>query len=189
MTIFYFIRHGETDWNKAGMMQGSKDIPLNATGLAQAMNAATLLKTFPITKIVSSPQDRAYKTADIIAQAFNLAVHIEPDLRERHFGNYEGLSWQGLHRVPIANGNDQHGPFDYPQSTAEPFNDLASRSKGAIDKWLAAHSNDVILFVAHGGVFSAVNHSLQANGHPRIANAVPYEFVRDGNGQWSCKPV
>ena len=187
---FYYIRHGETDWNKAGKMQGSKDIPLNATGLAQAMNAAALMKSLPITRIVSSPQDRAFKTADIIAQAFNLAVHLEPDLRERHFGVYEGRQWQGLPRVVVANGNDVHGPFDYPAGQAELFSDLASRSKIAIERWMRQHSNDVILFVAHGGVFSALNHALGATGHPpRIANATPYEYVRDGNGKWSCKPV
>ncbi|MDB5492198.1 MAG: cobC [Micavibrio sp.] len=186
---FYYIRHGETDWNKAGMMQGSKDIPLNATGLAQAMNAAGLLKSLPITRIVSSPQNRAYKTADIIAQVFSLAVHLEPDLRERHFGDYEGLPWQDVSRVVVANGNDVHGPFDYPSGKAEPFSDLATRSKTAIEKWMAAHSNDVILFVAHGGVFGALTHALNAKGHPRIANATPYEFVRDGNGNWACQPV
>ena len=171
-------------------MQGSKDIPLNATGLAQAAEAAQRLKNLPITKIVASPQIRAWDTANIIAAVFNLAVHQEPDLRERHFGDYEGRAWAGLNRVPITDGNELHGPFDYPEGNTEPFKDLTDRSKGAIEKWMAAHPDEILLFVGHGGVFSAINHALKVVGHPtRVANAAPYEYSLNASGQWMCRPV
>lgn len=188
---FLFIRHGETDWNRQGRMQGSNDIPLNQTGIEQAFSAATLLKPYPIKKIVTSPQIRAKHTADIISQAFGAAVHLEPDLRERHFGDYEGTSPDNLPRIPV----DPHapdGPFDYPQGKVEPFRDVSLRSKSAIERWLASHDKSkegVLLFVAHGGVFSALHHALECGAYFRIKNATPYEFARQADGRWTCQPV
>lgn len=64
---FYFLRHGETDWNLEHKAMGSQDIPLNNRGLSQVLNAVKLLKNESIGTIVSSPLLRARKTADIIA--------------------------------------------------------------------------------------------------------------------------
>jgi probable phosphoglycerate mutase/uncharacterized phosphatase len=88
---FLFLRHGQTDWNLEGRFQGHTDIPLNATGLAQAHGAAERLARQPITAIVSSPLVRASKTAAIVAERLGLPLHIDPELMERSFGRYEGL--------------------------------------------------------------------------------------------------
>ena len=64
-TPFWFLRHGETDWNAQGLSQGNVDIPLNATGIAQAHAAAPLLRNRGISHIVASPLSRAHDTAKI----------------------------------------------------------------------------------------------------------------------------
>ena len=87
---FYFIRHGQTDWNLEGRMQGRTDIPLNETEREQARAAILYSKNLNIDLIVSSPLKRAFETAEIIGQALNLKVETHQDLQERHFGSNEG---------------------------------------------------------------------------------------------------
>ena len=87
---FYFIRHGETEWNKLNLYTGSKDIPLNQTGIAQAKKAALLLKNKDIAHIVSSKLMRASQTAEIIAQTINKPISIAKNIEERYLGSKEG---------------------------------------------------------------------------------------------------
>jgi probable phosphoglycerate mutase len=61
---FYFLRHGQTDWNREGRYQGTSNVPLNATGIAQARAAAELLARVKVDRIIASPLFRALKTAD-----------------------------------------------------------------------------------------------------------------------------
>src|ERR1700688_733243 len=89
-TPFWYLRHGETDWNRRGLSQGSIDIPLNELGLVQAREAAQRLRNRGITSIVASPLSRARVTAEIVAEALDLEVTIEPDLREVSWGVHEG---------------------------------------------------------------------------------------------------
>src|SRR5258708_29195327 len=79
---FWYLRHGETDWNRQGLSQGNIDIPLNELGLAQAREAAQKLRNRGITSIVASPLSRPRVTAEIVAEALGLDVMIERDLRE-----------------------------------------------------------------------------------------------------------
>jgi len=74
---FYFLRHGQTDWNLQGRLQGHTDIPLNATGLDQAHAAADMLADQGIDIIVSSPLVRALKTAAIISERIDRPIYIE----------------------------------------------------------------------------------------------------------------
>jgi bisphosphoglycerate-dependent phosphoglycerate mutase len=83
---FWFLRHGQTDYNAAGLSQGALDIALNETGRAQARAAAPLLVGLGIVEIVSSPMRRTTETTDIVNEALGLPVHFEPDLREVVFG-------------------------------------------------------------------------------------------------------
>ncbi len=87
---FWFLRHGETDWNAAGLSQGNVDVPLNAAGLAQAHAAAALLRNRGIATIVSSPFSRARDTAEIAGAALGLPVALDEGLKEVSFGVQEG---------------------------------------------------------------------------------------------------
>lgn len=86
----YLVRHGETDLNAKGVLQGSLEAPLNARGKQQALHSGQLLEGLGITKIVSSPQIRARETAEIISKHLNITIEENALLRERDWGIYEG---------------------------------------------------------------------------------------------------
>ncbi len=86
----YLFRHGQTDWNKEGRVQGATNIPLNETGIEQAKNIAKILKNEGLEHIYSSPLDRAYVTGKIVADESNIGIEIEEDLKEISFGDYFG---------------------------------------------------------------------------------------------------
>jgi broad specificity phosphatase PhoE len=85
-------RHGQTTWNIEHRFQGKTDIPLDATGVAQAERAARLLAALRPTAILSSPLQRAAHTADALAALTGLTVAYDPDLTERDGGAWEGLT-------------------------------------------------------------------------------------------------
>lgn len=89
----FLARHGETDWNVAGRWQGHTDIPLNATGCAQAVALADRLQGEGIGAVVTSDLFRARHTAEIVAGTLGVPVAlVDPDLREQRFGWFEGLT-------------------------------------------------------------------------------------------------
>ena len=91
------VRHGETHWNKDGLVQGGdSDIELNDTGLEQARKLAAFLKNEPIIAILSSPLRRAIATAEVIASQHQLPVEIDQGLRELKVGDLEGISVSNL---------------------------------------------------------------------------------------------
>ena len=79
---FYFLRHGETDWNKQQRIMGQSDVPLNKNGVLQAKTAAEKIQVLPIDAIVTSPLKRAYATAEIISNKIRQPIFIDNDLRE-----------------------------------------------------------------------------------------------------------
>jgi broad specificity phosphatase PhoE len=89
----YMARHGETEWNRVGRWQGATDIPLSDVGRAQARHLAERLRDRGITAVHASDLARARETAEIVATALGLpAARIDPRLRERGFGCFEGLT-------------------------------------------------------------------------------------------------
>ena len=80
--ILFLFRHGETDWNREGRLQGHTDTPLNATGLAQAQALAESLRPHRLDAVVSSDLARARTTAQIVAEALRVPLFIEAGLRE-----------------------------------------------------------------------------------------------------------
>ena len=90
-----FLRHGQTEWNAELRMQGTKDVPLNETGIAQIRAACRRMEeegSLPFAGIVSSPLLRARQSADICAETFGLPVLENAAFRERSFGELEGLT-------------------------------------------------------------------------------------------------
>lgn len=91
----YLVRHGETDYNRQKRIQGHEDIPMNSNGLAQAHATAAALKTVPFQRIICSPLQRAYNTAEIIASFHSgVSLEVDPDLIERDYGLLSGLTPQ-----------------------------------------------------------------------------------------------
>ena len=86
----YIIRHGQTDWNVEGKIQGRQDIPLNAAGRSQAEMLAKGMEKRPVTAIYSSPQIRAMETAETLARAQGVTVIPVPELAEIGYGDWEG---------------------------------------------------------------------------------------------------
>ncbi|MBR5248937.1 MAG: histidine phosphatase family protein, partial [Lachnospiraceae bacterium] len=98
----YIMRHGETDWNKQGKLQGSVDIPLNDFGIELAEKTRDGFQREGITfdKVFSSPYIRAHKTAEIIVGAAELSIDVQPDIREMNFGGNEGAYVRELRTNP-----------------------------------------------------------------------------------------
>jgi probable phosphoglycerate mutase len=172
MSEFFFIRHGETDWNVKGLMQGSTDITLNDNGRAQAKAARDFLIDVGITRIISSPLVRAFETAKILNETLGLPLDTHAGLTERSFGIYEGHQ-RGA--APNVNGHVSDGE---PHERIEAFTTVAQRASTAIAQALETHTSDRILFVSHGGVFSAI-HDYHCGGRIGCNNAVPYHFRKE----------
>ena len=92
--ILFLFRHGETDWNREGRLQGHTDTPLNAAGLAQAEALSERLRPHRLDAVVSSDLARALATGRIVAEALGVPLVRDPDLREVQIGEAEGLLWQ-----------------------------------------------------------------------------------------------
>lgn len=97
--IIYFVRHGETDWNVKKKIQGTADIPLNQTGINQAKALAQellekkLQGEFHVVRAYTSPQLRAVKTAEIVAEAMGVDSLLLDGLKEMDLGEWEGSNW------------------------------------------------------------------------------------------------
>lgn len=183
---FLFIRHGETDWNRANRLQGHTDIPLNQTGMEQAMQAAEQLVAGQrsgrvIDMIVSSPMQRALKTAEIISERLALPIHTDAGLMERCFGVYEGASQQDVpeqYRV-----QDDLWATQMPEG-AESHRVLYDRAAQAMHGWIDTHADKTILFVSHGAVFSVLHYAL-LNKYIKSGNATPFHFYKSDTA-WRC---
>ena len=87
---FFYVRHGQTEWNLIGKLQGCSNVPLNDTGRAQALEASLKLADAPVAAIYCSPLQRARDTAGIINQTLKCPIIELEGLRECNFGSHEG---------------------------------------------------------------------------------------------------
>jgi probable phosphoglycerate mutase len=89
-TLFYLMRHGQTDWNVRALLMGQTDIPLNDHGVLQAQQLRDRLSGVAVQAVYSSDLSRAQQTAEIVASAHDQPVVTHPELRERWYGESEG---------------------------------------------------------------------------------------------------
>lgn len=148
MAQILLARHGETDWNREHRIQGQTDIPLNATGLAQAQALAEELADEGIVAVYASDLSRAFDTAAAVAARHTLQVSVDVDLREKNFGSWEGLTDVEIReRFPDA----QRGAWGDGETTEE----VAERVVGALSRIRQAHASGLVLVVGHGGSLRA----------------------------------
>ena len=167
------IRHGETDWNAEKRIQGHTDIPLNEIGRAQALAMAFNAAHQRFHAIYSSDLLRAMETAQALAQREDQAVRRLVQLRERHYGIFQGITAaQGAERYPQAYAHYMARDLDYDFETGESLRRFAERVADGIDWLVRHHSGQTIAAVSHSGVLDVVYR--RATGRPL---STPRDFV------------
>jgi probable phosphoglycerate mutase len=177
---FWFLRHGETDWNTRALSQGNVDIPLNPTGLAQARSAAETLRGRGIATIVASPLSRARTTAEMAGDVLGVPVQIDEGLREVSFGAQEGQPMTDWFVKWIAG--------EWTPARAETFAALRRRAVAAVNR--ATAMTPPVLIVGHGAFFRALRAVMGLEPNVRTRNAVPFWCEPGLNGApWELKPA
>jgi probable phosphoglycerate mutase len=172
-TRICFIRHGETDWNVEKRIQGHTDIPLNETGRAQALAMAFNAAHQRFHAIYSSDLKRTMETAQVLAQREDQGVKPLPQLRERHYGVFQGITAaEGAVQYPAAYAHYVARDLDYDFETGESLRRFAERVADGIDWLVRHHSGQTIAAVSHSGVLDVVYRC--ATGRPL---STPRDFV------------
>jgi broad specificity phosphatase PhoE len=162
MTTLLLVRHGETDWNAEGRLQGHTDRPLSDYGRRQAQQLAGELEDEVLEAIYSSDLARARETAEIVGERLGLPVVLDPDLREKDWGTWEGLNAVERDRV------------EFVGETTEAHQERMLR---ALRRIAERHPGDGrVLVVTHGGSMRRVQTAAMGLAMPVVENC----------GLWSC---
>jgi len=152
MSRILLLRHGTTNWNISGRLQGHSDLALNARGLQQAAAAAARLKVEKIDRIYSSDLKRARQTARIIATEHGMPVITLPELREIHFGDWEGLTYASIRaRYPQSTENWAEDLLNFAPPGGESLAHMAARVTGVMEGLSSTLADSSLAIVAHGG--------------------------------------
>lgn len=151
MTRLIVWRHGNTDWNATGRVQGQTDVPLNDLGREQARAAAPLLAALRPDAIVASDLRRAADTAAALAALTGLPVRTDQRLRERYFGLWQGLLLtEAAERHPDEYARWRAGDPD-PGAGIETLDDLGKRMGAAFQEAADAVPGGTVVIATHGG--------------------------------------
>ena len=189
-TRILLVRHGETDWNASGRIQGHSDTPLNAAGRQQAQRVAQRLAREPIRALYSSDLSRAFETATIIGVPLGLTVVASPRLRERQYGVWEGLTSAEIQaRYPEQFAIWRARSTDFAPPQGETRSELLTRALAELETIARRHVSEVVVVVTHGGLcYVLINHILgSVDGDRReftFGNASIHTLEVTGN-QWS----
>ncbi len=148
LCTLYIARHGETEWNVKGLVQGHTDSPLTMEGLNQANNLAKELKHIKFDAVFSSDLLRAKKTAEIVALEHELTVQTAEALRERSFGKHEGSD----RRVVEILEELSEKQIPYKSVGIESDEQLTGRIVTYLREIAIGYPGKKVLVVTHGGV-------------------------------------
>ncbi len=186
ITHVYLVRHGTTNWNRSGRLQGLSDTPLNAMGMREAHGLARRLGTASLarvssaspihrlTRVLASPLSRARTTADIVSR--HLAVPLETDARllELDHGDWTGQTIAAIAlRHPDAASRDGHLQGDAPAAIrAETLASVYLRASSLLTDLLDSHLGQSLVIIGHG-VTNALLSSAAAGGETAHASVPP----------------
>lgn len=179
----YLIRHGQTNWNTLGKIQGREDVPLSGEGERQVRSAAEILRGLHVTALISSPLMRAKTTAEIFAEYIDAPVKIDERLIERDFGSASGT--QAFAFDPGGDMGDM-----------EKLDDVSRRMIEAICEYAKASDGDFAVF-SHGASINAVLRTLSdweiGSGKTRIQNTgicvLSYDSGRLSISDYNLSPM
>jgi broad specificity phosphatase PhoE len=164
MTTLLLVRHGETDWNAEGKLQGHTDRPLNEYGRRQAQTLADRLAGESIDAVYASDLSRARETAEIVGEKLGLTVAVDPDLREKNWGNWEGLT------------SDERLHIAYEGETSE---DHRERTLRAVQRIVERHPDERIVVVTHGGSLRRLQAFVSGFAPPVIENCAVWAVAHE----------
>jgi len=164
------IRHGETQWNSQSRIQGHRDIALSERGLQQSQRLARFLREQAIDAVYASDLSRASQTAQPLADALGLALHLDARLRERGFGLFEGSTYAEAQ----ANWPNEYAIWRrrdpaHALPGGESYLTARARVLQCLDEIARAHAGATVAIVTHGGVLDIVY---------RAAYGIPWETPR-----------
>ena len=153
------VRHGETDWNREGRLQGGQDIPLNELGRRQAAEAAGRLRTlvpgFATLDFIGSPMHRARETMDILRAELGLppgVYRLDDRLKELTFGSWEGFTWRDIRKAEREQAQlRERDKWSFVPPGGESYAMLADRIRPVLEE-LPGET----VIVSHGGVARAI---------------------------------
>ena len=162
MTTLLLVRHGETDWNAEGRLQGHTDRPLSDYGRRQARRLAEELEGEELEAIYSSDLARAHETAEIVGERLGLPIVLEPGLREKDWGTWEGLNAVERDRVEFVGESTEA----HQERMLQVLRRIAERHPG----------DGRVLVVTHGGSMRRVQTAAMGMALPVVENC----------GRWLC---
>jgi len=161
VTTLLLVRHGETDWNFDGRLQGHTDRPLSDFGRRQARQLADELADEELEAIYASDLARARETAEIVGERLGLATVLDPDLREKDWGTWEGLTAVERDRVEfVGESTEAH----------------QERILRALRRIAERHPGGRVVVVTHGGSMRRVQTAALGLALPVVENC----------GAWVC---
>jgi broad specificity phosphatase PhoE len=164
MTELLLVRHGETDWNAEGKLQGHTDRPLNDYGRRQAQALADKLAGESIDAVYASDLSRARETAEIVGEKLGLTVAVDPDLREKNWGNWEGLT------------SDERLHIEFEGETSEAHRD---RTLSAVQRIVERHPGERVVVVTHGGSLRRIQAAVSGFALPVIENCAVWGLAHE----------
>jgi len=183
-TILYLIRHGETDWNQMKRIQGHSDIHLNQTGKQQAELLARRFARETFHVVYASDLIRARETAQQIADLRGLSVVTLPELRERCYGEWEGLTYEEIRQ--------RFQERDEASCGIETFEAMQQRAVAVLTELAQNHPGETVVVVSHGGLINSFLHYVtngkQGTGITRIDNTSVSTF-RYADHRWTALRV
>jgi broad specificity phosphatase PhoE len=162
VTTLLLVRHGETDWNAEGRLQGHTDRPLNDYGRRQAKELAERLAAEDVDAIYTSDLSRAKETAEILGERLGLPVVVDADLREKNWGSWEGLT------------GDERLNVDYVGESTE---DHRERILRAVERIVERHPAQRIVVVTHGGSLRRIQAAVNGVAEPVIENCAVWSHT------------
>lgn len=179
-TVFCLVRHGSTDWNIEGRIQGWTDTELNDQGRKEAEEVGRRLRGQGWEGIVASDLKRARETAEIIGAQLGLGVLLLPELRERRYGSLEGKNQAEVEQAYPGRRPDREIPG------LESKADLRIRAEQAFSFLARIFAGRRMIVVSHGGLLRAFLYQSLHTEEMTVANAEAIEVIfQEGNWRFS----
>jgi len=194
MTIkrIIFIRPGETDWNRDGRWQGQIAIPINEHGIAQAKRLTDFIRTIGLQNLYTSDLARAVDTAKIIAETLGIEPQLESRLRERHMGDWQGLtkaeikSWYADEYAKVKESRSEIIPG------GESLKQVEKRVKAFFDDMMQNSTDETLGILSHTTAMRVILQELVPDFDPfkhEFSNISVTTLIRNDDGSWNVTQV